>query len=123
MAKRVSDWLQKTIDGNIKFRDLLEKYEISFKMAEHLRQLSEYKTCFIFDDSGSMNLKLSDSPLNSNVKQATRWDELNYFAKIAIEVNSVFYPEGKLKIQPFELLIKCIFLIIILFFKEAVFIF
>ena len=94
MSCKISDWLQKTIEGNIKFRDLLEKYEISLQMAEHLRKLADYKTCFIFDDSGSMNVKLADSPLNSSVKQATRWDELKYFATIAIEISEIFNVEG-----------------------------
>ncbi len=94
---RVNDWLEKTIKGNLKFRDILDKYEISSFMAKHLQKLSEYKTCFIFDDSGSMNDKLLSSPLNTETKIATRWDELKYFAKIAIEICSVFNPEGKFR--------------------------
>lgn len=51
---------------------------------------------FIFDDSGSMNTVLQDSPLNnsSSLFKASRWDELQYFAKISIEIASIFDQDG-----------------------------
>ncbi len=51
---------------------------------------------FIFDDSGSMNTVLQDSPLNNNSSlfKVSRWDELQYFAKISIELASIFDPDG-----------------------------
>ena len=109
---QVNEWLERTIKGNLKFRDILDKYEISSFMAKHLQKLSEYKTCFIFDDSGSMNDPIIDPIKNRQSRYAvgkvssrfehkqnhkTRWDELKYFAKIAIEICSVFNPEGKFR--------------------------
>ena len=37
-----------------------------------------------------------DSPLNnsSNLFKACRWDELQYFAKISVEIASIFEPDG-----------------------------
>ena len=52
-----------------KLRDLVLKYEIGSKFAAKLKSLEEFKTVFVFDDSGSMHFKLNESPLNtSNVK-------------------------------------------------------
>jgi hypothetical protein len=106
---QVNEWLERTIKGNLKFRDLLDKYEISSDMAKHLQSLSEYKTCFIFDDSGSMNDPIKGDTQSRNAvgkalsrfehkqNHKTRWDELKYFAQIAIEICSVFNPEGKFR--------------------------
>jgi hypothetical protein len=51
---------------------------------------------FIFDDSGSMNTILQDSPLNQpgSLLKASRWEELQYFAKISIEIASLFDQNG-----------------------------
>ena len=79
-----------------KFREIIQKHEISSDFANRLQQLQGFKVVFIFDDSGSMNTVLQDSPLNnsSNLFKATRWDELQYFSNIAIEIASLFDPEG-----------------------------
>lgn len=78
------------------FREIVDKHEISLDFAQRLQQLNGYKIVFIFDDSGSMNAPLMDSPLNNEntLLKATRWDELQYFAKIAIEICTLFNPEG-----------------------------
>ena len=46
------------------FRNIILKYEISQEYAGRLQQLRDCKIVFIFDDSGSMNSTLNDSPLN-----------------------------------------------------------
>lgn len=79
-----------------RFRDVVEKHEISRDFSQRLQQLQGFKVVFIFDDSGSMNASLMDSPLNteSNLLKATRWDELQYFAKISLEIVTLFDPDG-----------------------------
>lgn len=79
-----------------KFREIVDKYEISMDFAGRLQQLQGFKICFIFDDSGSMNSPLNDSPLNNEntLLKATRWDELQYFAKIGLEIANLFDPDG-----------------------------
>jgi len=44
-----------------------------------------------------------DSPLNTenNLLKATRWDELQFFAKIALEICTLFDPEGNLNKHEF----------------------
>lgn len=78
-----------------KFHEIIQKYEISHYFASKLQLLRNFKIAFIFDDSGSMNTILHDSPLNrnNNLIKATRWDELQYFANISIEIASIFNPE------------------------------
>ena len=41
-----------------------------------------------------MNSVLNDSPLNAGLFKATRWDELQHFAKISIDIANVFNTEG-----------------------------
>jgi hypothetical protein len=41
-----------------------------------------------------MNKTLEESPLNKNQFKATRWDELQYFANISIEIASIFNQQG-----------------------------
>ena len=79
-----------------KFRTIVHKHEISLDFSQRLQQLQGFKIVFIFDDSGSMNTPLMDSPLNTanNLLKATRWDEAQYFAKISIEIASLFDTEG-----------------------------
>ncbi|CAF0732692.1 unnamed protein product [Brachionus calyciflorus] len=77
-----------------KFRNIINKYEISQFFADKLQKLNMFKIVFVFDDSGSMNATLSDSPLNTGLLKATRWDELQYFAKISIEIANVFNENG-----------------------------
>jgi hypothetical protein len=75
--------------------NILRQYEISMNFSTRLQKhLVMTKIVFIFDDSGSMNSILTDSPLNTNVFKATRWDELKNFAKISIDLANIFNPEG-----------------------------
>ena len=80
-----------------KFKDIVDKYEISLDFSQRLQQLQGFKIVFIFDDSGSMNAPVMDSPLNNSnsLLKATRWDELQYFAKISLEIATLFNPEGR----------------------------
>lgn len=79
-----------------KYRDIVNKHEINIEYAQRLQLLQGYKIVFVFDDSGSMNTPLSESPLNNQntLLKATRWDELQYFAKISVEIATLFDPEG-----------------------------
>ena len=78
----------------LKFEEIINKYEISRLFSQKLGILASFKIVFIFDDSGSMNSTLNDSPLNTNTFKATRWEELQEFAKISIEIANVFNKEG-----------------------------
>jgi uncharacterized protein YegL len=79
------------------FRNIILKYEISQDYAQRLQKLRDCKVIFIFDDSSSMNATLNESPLNemnrTSMLKATRWDELQYFASISIEIAAFFNNE------------------------------
>ena len=79
-----------------RLRNIVQKYEISRFFSDKMQLLLSYKIVFVFDDSGSMNTTLNDSPLNNDnsLFKATRWDELKYFAEISIEIASVFNENG-----------------------------
>ena len=49
-----------------KYREIIRKHEINADFANRLQQLQGFKVVFVFDDSGSMNTVLQDSPLNSS---------------------------------------------------------
>lgn len=72
----------------------MHKHRISLFFAKKLKNLSLFKIVFILDDSGSMNTLLEDSPLNKGTYKATRWDELQEFIKISIEIANAVNPEG-----------------------------
>ncbi|RNA30148.1 Collagen alpha-1(XIV) chain [Brachionus plicatilis] len=75
-------------------RDISNRYEIHHVFSNKLQLLESFKIVFIFDDSGSMNATLSDSPLNTGLLKATRWDELQFFSKISIEIANMFNQNG-----------------------------
>ena len=80
------------------FRNIMMKYEISVEYSNLLQKLRDFKIVFIFDDSGSMSSTLNESPLNeinkNSMLKATRWDELQYFANISIEIANFFNNES-----------------------------
>ena len=80
------------------YRNIIHKYEISQEYSDILQKLRDFKIVFIFDDSGSMSSTLSESPLNeinkNSMLKATRWDELQYFANISVEIASFFNNES-----------------------------
>lgn len=79
-----------------KYREIIRKHEISNDFSNRLQVLQGFKVVFVFDDSGSMNTALQDSPLNTSdtLFRATRWDELQWFASISIEIATVFDSNG-----------------------------
>jgi hypothetical protein len=76
------------------FNEIMQKHSISGFWSRKLKSLNNYKIVFILDDSGSMNKTLEDSPLNKGSFKATRWDELQEFIKISIEIANTVNPEG-----------------------------
>jgi hypothetical protein len=82
-----------------KFKEIIQKHDISPYFYSKLQLLQGFKIVFVFDDSGSMNIALQESPLNSGktLLHATRWDELQYFANISLEIASIF-DQGKQKL-------------------------
>jgi hypothetical protein len=77
-----------------KLQNVVRRHEIGQFFAQKMMSLKAFKIVFVFDDSGSMCSVLNDSPLNTSTFRATRWDELQYFANISIEVANVFTNEG-----------------------------
>lgn len=81
-------------DSNL-IQNLITKYEMNVDFANRLQYLYGFKIVFILDDSGSMNSELDDSPLNNPLSQrVTRWNELEYFASIALEIANFFDQNG-----------------------------
>jgi hypothetical protein len=77
------------------YQNIINRYEISQDSSYRLQKyLVMTKIVFVYDDSGSMNSILNDSPLNSGVFRATRWDELKSFSRISIDLANIFNPEG-----------------------------
>ena len=77
-----------------KLQELIDRYEISKLFSKKLNILASFKIVFVFDDSGSMKKVLSDSPLNRGLLKVTRWDELQEFAKISIDIANAFNAKG-----------------------------
>jgi hypothetical protein len=87
---------QVTLSRESRFREIINKHEISNEFSSRLQLLNGFKIVFIFDDSGSMQTVLQDSPLNTSntLFRATRWDELQYFASISLDIASLFDANG-----------------------------
>ena len=77
-----------------RYKELIRKHKISCFFSKKLQCLYTFKIVFILDDSGSMNKTLDDSPLNKGYTKATRWDELQEFARISIEIANLFNTNG-----------------------------
>ena len=75
-------------------KKLIRKYDISRFFSKRLMRLYDFKIVFILDDSGSMNKLLQESPLNKGAYKATRWDELQEFMHISIEIASILNEDG-----------------------------
>ena len=50
-------------------RDIVNRHEISSFFAGKLQKLKSFKIVFVFDDSGSMNTTLEESPLNTSTNK------------------------------------------------------
>ena len=82
---------QSPLSREEQYKRIVTKFEISQEYSARLQKLTGCKIVFIFDDSSSMNSALNDSPLNGNrMIKATRWEELEYFAGISIEIVNFF---------------------------------
>jgi hypothetical protein len=77
-----------------RFRAIINRYEITENFSSRLQKLNSFKIVFVFDDSGSMNCVLEESPLNSGLLKATRWDELKYFSRMSIDIANIFNTDG-----------------------------
>ena len=84
----------KTKIDELVFKKMIQKHRISGFFAKKLKNLRKFKIVYILDDSGSMNTVLEDSPLNKGTFKATRWDELQVFINISIEIANIVNPEG-----------------------------
>ena len=56
-----------------KLQEIANKYEIGAFFLNKLKELSKFKTVFLFDDSGSMSSIVKDSPLNNGSFMPKRW--------------------------------------------------
>ena len=91
---RSSNPMEQPIQGSdfMTNQGIIQKYQISSFLAQKLPILQNYIVVFILDDSGSMNIQSSGIP---GYNQAiTRWDELKYFTKTAIEIVSTYSQNG-----------------------------
>lgn len=77
-----------------KLKECIKRHNICGFFSRRLTALKDFKIAFILDDSGSMNEVLGDSPLNHGSYKATRWDELQEFIKISIEIANTVNPTG-----------------------------
>ena len=87
---------QELINPNTNMRQIADKYQISEETLDKLKVLQDFSIIYIFDDSGSMNTPLEDSPLNirGSETKVRRWDELQFYSNISIEVLSLFNSTG-----------------------------
>lgn len=74
--------------------EILERYEIGDELRKKLVLLDDFKIVFILDDSSSMKHLLTESPLLKVQTRVTRWNELQYFANIALQLANFFDPDG-----------------------------
>lgn len=74
--------------------EILERYEIGDELRKKLVLLNDFKIVFILDDSSSMKHLLTESPLLKVQTRVTRWNELQYFANIALQLANFFDPDG-----------------------------
>ncbi len=95
MKHRETDKNNRQVTNNERIiKKLIKKHEISRLFSKKLKVLNGFKIVFILDDSGSMNENLEDSPLNRGKYKATRWDELQEFMRISIEIANVLNEDG-----------------------------
>lgn len=83
-----------------KFKHLVQKHEISERMAGKLRRLEEFDIVLICDDSGSMNQPCSQPSSNHTSREPwfaprqTRWDELRETIKVVVEIATTLDQDG-----------------------------
>ncbi|KAJ3296411.1 hypothetical protein HK104_001640 [Borealophlyctis nickersoniae] len=77
-----------------RFRDLVQRNEISYKMAGKLRILEGFDIVVIVDDSGSMSTPCTQPTRDPFAPKITRWDELKQAVKIIVEIGSTLDSDG-----------------------------
>ncbi|CAF1271520.1 unnamed protein product [Adineta ricciae] len=70
-----------------RLQDVILRNEIRKDFAKRLHKLKNYEIILLCDDSGSMNTTVDGS-------NRTRWDELRDFAKIILNVGTIFDSSG-----------------------------
>lgn len=81
-------------ESNVSLADLFERYEIGEEFGKKLDCLKDFKVVFILDDSSSMKHLLEDSPLLKLQPRVARWNELQYFANIALQLANFYDTDG-----------------------------
>lgn len=81
-------------ESNVTLADLFERYEIGEEFSKKLDCLKDFKVVFILDDSSSMKHLLEDSPLLKLQPRVARWNELQYFANIALQLANFYDTDG-----------------------------
>jgi uncharacterized protein YegL len=98
MAPPINNFMSSNSGGfdNNRFQQIVRKYEINQEFARKMELVRGFETVFIFDDSGSMNTELDDSPLNkpNSLMKAKRWDELQAFASTSVDILTIFDTNG-----------------------------
>ena len=80
-----------------RFKDIVEKHQISYDFAFRLRALEGYEIALILDDSSSMRTPIMD-PFRNNQSPfeelPTRWDELRQVVSVVVDLASTLNPDG-----------------------------
>jgi hypothetical protein len=77
-----------------RFKELIQRYEISEYFATKLRQLEKYEIVLILDDSGSMSTPVPSPNQNAYTPIQTRWDELKATTRVVVEIATCLDADG-----------------------------
>ncbi|KAJ3284710.1 hypothetical protein HK104_009814 [Borealophlyctis nickersoniae] len=78
-----------------RFRDVVQRNEISYKMAGKLRILEGYDIVLICDDSGSMSAPCTQPTRGDPFgPKYTRWDELKQAVTIVVDIGATLDSDG-----------------------------
>ncbi|CAF1132774.1 unnamed protein product [Didymodactylos carnosus] len=81
----------------LKFRDIVNKYEINHDFALRIRGLEGFEIVLICDDSGSMSTPVIDTTNKSSSpfhQFPSRWDELKHTVSIVVDLAATLDPDG-----------------------------
>ena len=80
-----------------RFKEIVEKHQISYDFAFRLRALEGFEIVLILDDSSSMRTPIMD-PFRNNQSPfeqlPTRWDELKQVVSVVVDLASTLNPDG-----------------------------
>lgn len=85
---------QAKVESSLSLGEVLERYEIGEEFSSKLSFLKDFKIIFLLDDSSSMKHLLNDSPLLKLQPRVARWNELQYFANIGLQIANFYDTEG-----------------------------